>query len=147
MGSIAPIAKRLGKLIRMLSSSNTAEVAATAGALMRTLREAGLDVHDLAAAVESADAKMFSEAQAHEIYQRAFDDGKRSVQKPTYSPPTWREIAEDCLDAIDQLRERDADFVRSVLLRIRIGEEPSEKQAKWLKDIYRRIPASGFWHV
>jgi hypothetical protein len=47
-----PAGARLGKLIRLLASDKPGEVAATAQAIERTLRSAGLDFHSLASVVE-----------------------------------------------------------------------------------------------
>jgi len=48
MTALAPIAPRLRKLLLMLSSSAPGEVVAAAGAIGRTLKDAGADWHDLA---------------------------------------------------------------------------------------------------
>jgi hypothetical protein len=45
---------RIGKMFRLLSSDQPGEVAAAAGAFNRALKSAGIDIHALAAAVESA---------------------------------------------------------------------------------------------
>jgi hypothetical protein len=145
MGSIAPIADKLAKPARLLSSDNAAEVAAVGRALMRTLRENGPDIYDLAQVIEGGDKK-FSESEALEIYQQAFAHGQRSVQTNPRAP-SWLEIVEHCYDAFDRLSERDQSFIRSIRPRIRLGGEPSEKQAKWLKDVYRRVHMNGTFHA
>jgi hypothetical protein len=45
----APVANRIGKLIRMLGSDKDGEVLGAACAIKRTLESAGSDLHDLAA--------------------------------------------------------------------------------------------------
>jgi hypothetical protein len=114
---------------------------AAAGALMRMLREAGCDIHDLANVIEGGERK-FSEVDAQEIYQAAFADGQRSVQAKQRL--SWIEIVETCWEQIDGLSERDQGFIRSIRPRIRLGDEPSPKQEKWLRDIYRRVHINGF---
>lgn len=47
---------RLAKLLPRLASDQNGEVAATAAAITRTLKTAGLDWHDLAAAIPTGDA-------------------------------------------------------------------------------------------
>jgi hypothetical protein len=48
-----PTSRRIGQLIRMLSSDQPGEVGAAAQALNRTLASAGLDIHRLAEVVEA----------------------------------------------------------------------------------------------
>ncbi len=48
-----PTSRRIGQLIRMLSSDQPGEVGAAAQALNRTLASAGLDIHALANLVET----------------------------------------------------------------------------------------------
>jgi hypothetical protein len=44
---------RIGKFLRLLASDKPGEVVAAAAALKRTLEAGGLDIHDLASAIES----------------------------------------------------------------------------------------------
>jgi hypothetical protein len=48
-----PLTRRIGQLIRMLSSDQDGERAAAGQALNRTLASAGLDIHDLAKLAET----------------------------------------------------------------------------------------------
>jgi hypothetical protein len=50
--SISPTNRRIGQLIRMLSSDHPGEAGAAAQALNKTLASAGLDIHKLAEVVE-----------------------------------------------------------------------------------------------
>jgi hypothetical protein len=50
--AVNPATRRIGQLIRMLSSDQPGEAAAAAQALNRTLASAGLDIHALADAAE-----------------------------------------------------------------------------------------------
>ena len=52
MNALAPVALQLMKLIPRLASIHPGEVVATACAMDKTLGSAGLDFHDLAAAIE-----------------------------------------------------------------------------------------------
>jgi hypothetical protein len=47
-----PTTRRIGQLIRLLSSDQPGEVTAAASALTRTLESAGLDIHQLATVAE-----------------------------------------------------------------------------------------------
>jgi hypothetical protein len=142
MTSVAQIAERLAKLVRILSSED--EAAATARAIMKTLKSAGCDIHDLASAIETNGGKAFTEAQMQEIYKEVFADGQRAAAPKQYKPQGWLEMVETCFESIDLLGARDQEFIRSVRARIRLGNEPSEKQQKWLKDCYQKVAANGF---
>jgi hypothetical protein len=74
MSTLAPIADKLGKLLRLLSSSHDGEVVAAARGIDRTLKSVGLDVHALADGI--ATEKKFTEADALEIYQNGVDAGR-----------------------------------------------------------------------
>jgi hypothetical protein len=63
---------KIGKLIKMLSSSNDGEVVAAARAIMRTLEAEGTDIHELAQRVEG---RKLSPAEMQRIYDKAFTDG------------------------------------------------------------------------
>src|SRR5215471_9574819 len=50
--NLAPITGKLGKMIRMLGSDCDGDVIAAARAIKRSLRSEGLDIHELAKAIE-----------------------------------------------------------------------------------------------
>ena len=82
---LAPIADKLGKLIRMLSSNQDGDVLNAARAIVRTLDTAGLDVHTLAANI-GGDDKKFSEKDAREIYQRGVAMAGRRPSRSRRAP-------------------------------------------------------------
>ena len=119
---LASIASKLGKLIRMLSSSQDGEVLGAARAIVRTLANAGLDVHALAAGI-GADDKKFSEEEASEIYQHGVAEGRRVAEQEQSGPffrnvnlndePSWHDIAREaqlvapnCVTTARKVRER-----------------------------------------
>jgi hypothetical protein len=128
-------ADRVGKLIRMLSSSNDGEVIAAARALMRTLESEGSDIHDLAARVEGGGK--LSPAQRERIYEQT----RREAQKAATANalPTFYDMAVEIEHkANGGLSEKERAFVAD-MVRWCARREPSEKQGKWLHSIYRRI--------
>ena len=146
---LAPIAGRLGKLIRMLSSNQDGDVLNAARAIVRTLDNAGLDVHTLAANIGGGDKK-FSEEDAREIYQRGVADGRQAAEQEQNAPvfrnvnlndePSWHDIACECAAHSARLRdEREGKFVNDMVRWTVHGGEPTEKQAKWLRSIYERV--------
>ena len=86
---LAPVADKLGKLLRLLSSDRDGEIVGTARAIMRTLDGAGLDIHALAEGIDALadDKKKFSEADALEIYRRGVEDGKRAAESENVGLP------------------------------------------------------------
>ena len=139
---LAPIAGRLGKLIRMLSSNQDGDVLNAARAIVRTLDNAGLDVHTLAANIGGSDKK-FSEEDAREIYQRGVADGRQAAEhEPVFrnvDEPSWHDIARECEARSARLRdERERKFVADMVRWTLQGGEPTKKQAKWLRSIYAR---------
>ena len=146
---LASIASKLGKLIRMLSSSQDGEVLGAARAIVRTLANAGLDVHALAAGIGANDKK-FSEEEAREIYQHGVAEGRRVAEQEQSGPffrnvnlndePSWHDIACECAAHSARLRdEREGKFVNDMVRWTVHGGEPTEKQAKWLRSIYARV--------
>jgi hypothetical protein len=140
--SIEPVADRLGKLLKLLSSPRDGEVLGAARAILRTLEGAGADIHELAARVEGG---KLSEADMQRIYDVAFADGRRAAE--TTQPadawqdvePNWQEIATECRDRGDgRLTPREHEFVND-MVRWTVYRKPSEKQAKWLHLIYVRL--------
>jgi hypothetical protein len=74
------IARRIGQLIRMLSSDHPGEAGAAAQALNRTLASAGLDIHELAKVAEvglrlPAEQQPSRHQQAHTTTHRRPDGG------------------------------------------------------------------------
>ena len=142
MNTLAPIADKLGKLIRLLSSDKDGEVLAAARAIGRTLNGEKLTIHDLAERLAAGGAK-FTESDAEEIYRRGKADGRREADHDTgfrsVDEPTWNEIARACEAASGKLNERERKFVSDMVARTVRGGDPTEKQAKWLRDIYARV--------
>ena len=145
MRALAPIASKLGKLIRLLSSDHDGEVLGAVQAIRRALASENLDIHALADTIEApANGKKFTEEDAKEIYLCGVADGRRQAeqQQPvsfsSVDEPSWHEIACACRDRAAWRDEREQEFVlHMVRLTVR-GGELSEKQASWLRKIYAR---------
>jgi hypothetical protein len=140
--SIEPVADRIGKLLKLLSSPRDGEVLGAARAILRTLEGAGADIHELAARVEGG---KLSTADMQRIYDAAFADGRRAAEATQPADawqdvePNWQEIATECRDRGDgRLTPREHEFVND-MVRWTVYRKPSEKQAKWLHSIYVRL--------
>jgi hypothetical protein len=85
MNGLAPIAPKLGKLLRLLSSDKPGEIIAAAFAINRTLQAEKLDIHDLAKVVEtgnSGNGAGLSEAERRKVFEKGVEEG------PSDAPPT-----------------------------------------------------------
>ena len=145
--ALAPIADRLQQFIRLLSSDRDGEVVSAARAIIRTLAAAQLDIHALADAVGRSNAKTYTREEVVEIYRRGIADGRRKAEAESalmfrsVDEPSWSDIARECAARPKLLHDdREREFVDHMVRRLVHGGEPSEKQAKWLRDIYARKP-------
>lgn len=143
--ALAPIADRLGKLLKLLTSDQDGEVVAAARKLNRTLENAGLDIHALADHVTN---NRLPETEVRKIYDRGFAEGRKAEQQQRQvqvvngfdDEPSWHAIACECQAKPQRLRgERELEFVADMVRRTVLGGELSEKQEKWLRDIYVRV--------
>jgi hypothetical protein len=129
--------EKLAKLVRMLSSSNDAEVLASARALQRTLSAEGRDIHDLADRVSGK----ISEIEKQQIERDAFRRGQNAAVPDFQSVegPSFHEMAV----AIKQkdngrLKPHEAQFIDDMIVWC-AKRQPTEKQGKWLLVLYSRI--------
>ena len=144
-GALAPIADKLGKFIRLLSSDRDGEVIAAAHAMRRVLQGAGLDVHALADQVEKPPGN-FNEAEARKLYDAGYEQGFQAATtahrhggfRDIRSPlPSWHETACWCQHS-ERLRPREREFVDQMIAQT-LWREPTERQGRWLKSIYHRL--------
>ena len=116
MTTLVRFPTQVSKLIPRLASDHDGEVVATARAIDRTLKAAGADWHDVAAACE----RMRDErADGHETF--------------------WHHVAVWCRDCRARLSPQEFFFVRDMAARLVLGGQPSERQANWLRSIYAKL--------
>ena len=118
-----PFETKLGKLIRLLGSDKPGEVVAAADAINRSLRSAGMDIHQLAEAVERVPL----------VPQGAPDTSHDDEQL------RWRETRNWCADRAEFLTKRELEFITSMA---NWRGRPTHKQMNWLLMIERRIRRS-----
>jgi hypothetical protein len=104
-------------LLLALSTDKPGECTAAIQATRRALAAAGLDHHALADAIQAGLA-----APAPVVQQAPADD--------------WRSRAWFCHHRLNQLDGRDAAFIVTI---VKYKGEISEKQRKWMNDIYDRL--------
>jgi hypothetical protein len=145
MNALTPVAEKLAKCIRMLSSDKPGEVFAAAQALCRTLQAAGTDIHALAAIVEHGGG--LNETEMKKLYDAGYSEGVRVAENKHHGPgdfhntnglPDWHEMALFCQGRSDRLGEKESKFVDDMAA-LTVWREPSEKQAKWLKSIFYKL--------
>jgi hypothetical protein len=145
--ALAPIADKLKRFIRLLSSDSDGEVVAAARALNRTLKGAKLDIHVLANSIGQANGKKWGDDHVLEAYKRGVEDGRREAEsEPVFrnanidAEPTWHEIAVECAAHSDRLHsDRERQFVKDMVRLTVHGGELTEKQGSWLRKIYARV--------
>jgi hypothetical protein len=145
--ALAPIADKLKRFIRLLSSDSDGEVVAAARALNRTLKGAKLDIHVLADSIGAVNGKKWGDDHVLEAYKRGVEDGRREAEsEPMFrnanidAEPTWHDIAVECAAHPGRLHDgRERQFVHDMVRRTVHGGEPTEKQAAWLRKIYARV--------
>jgi hypothetical protein len=122
MGDLAALAPKLSKLLPLLSSDQDGEVVATARAIGRTLKGAGLDFHTLSEAL---------------LDPRAVFIEPRRPPKP---PKTLLEIAVWCgSNRYGCLNAKERKFLSEMTASLAMGRQASEKQEKWLRAIFYRV--------
>lgn len=130
MNALGPIADKLGKLVRLLTSDRDGEVVAAARGINRTLKNAGLDIHVLAAAIEQSGGQPAGQYTAND-------------ERPKWAggeQTDWHAVASECAAHPNRLRDqREKDFVADMVAWTELGGQPTEKQAKWLRAIYLRV--------
>jgi hypothetical protein len=147
MADLSPIAGKLAKAIRLLSSDKPGEVLAAADSICRILKGAGADIHTLADRVEHANGAKLSEAEMRKLYNAGFEAGRRAAENgPVFrnvnldDDPSWSEIARECAAHPNRMRsEREKEFVADMVRRLVHGGEPTPKQADWLRKIFARV--------
>jgi hypothetical protein len=136
--------ERIAKILPRLATPS--EVASSVEGIKKILKAGGYDWHDLTADLFTPSDKVFTEADALEIYRRGQIDGREQArnEKPEVqtfvnvdTSPPWHEIATDCL-ARPHYSVREKEFVEDMIKVTVNGGEPTEKQAAWLRKIYRR---------
>jgi hypothetical protein len=146
-----PIAKRVGKLVRMFGSpfENERHVALTK--LRALLEEDGLTFNDIATVIENANGEIeqlkYSDTDAEIIYARGVEKGRaEQARKPALAEdfydenkhPRWNAMAMFCLERRERMRPQELSFVEDMAGRT-LSYSLSEKQGKWLLALFIRL--------
>ena len=109
--------KLVSKMIPRLATTDDGEVIATVRAIGRVLQRAKLDWHDIASAV----------------YRPM---GETVCENFHWDLTRWARVLKDLKGG--GKNEREDEFIRGVLRRVRGGRLPSEKQIDWIVSILER---------
>lgn len=127
MAVLAPIAPKIAKLIPRLATDHDGEVVATVRAIERTLKNAGLDFHNLAFAIEAPPAEKIVFVYRDPPKQEAVLDTRAAVA-------AW------CRDNDpDVLSTKETAFVADMAECLILDGEPTEKQEAWLRAIFAKL--------
>jgi hypothetical protein len=148
MDTLAPIAEKVKRCLRLLASNSDGEVIAAARALNRTLQSAGSDIHALADRVTQSNG--LSKEDMKKLYDAGVAAGRKAAQKElngrmfqsvdANEEPSWFEIASLCRSNPRVMHsDNEKNFVNDMCRRLVRGGEPTEKQANWLRKIYARV--------
>ncbi|MGF0539259.1 hypothetical protein ACQQ2Q_14780 [Agrobacterium sp. ES01] len=143
MGEVAPsVSKKLRKLLPLLSSNHAGEVFATAQALQRTLKSAGLSLHDLADLIDKKPQERIVEKI---VYRDVVKVEERIVYRdaePVENGPSPQSLPVDdvlmlttLLLEIEALSKRERDFISNMRECASVGGQlfnMTEKQTAWL---------------
>jgi hypothetical protein len=134
MNALTPIANKLAKCIRMLSSDKAGDVLAAAQGLCRMLESVGADIHALAAIVEHGGGEL-NEAEMKKLYDAGYQKGAQDAENMLHGSddfrsidglPSWHDMALWCQRRNDRLQSRESEFVDH-MASLTVWREPSEK--------------------
>jgi hypothetical protein len=118
---LAPIAAKLAKLVRLLSSDEDNEVVATVHAIKRMLKTKHLDLHTLADHIKQPAGGTLSQEDMAKLYWEGFADGLRQAEAEAQQQPvrftdvndgpSWHQIACECRDHERWRDKRERGFV------------------------------------
>jgi hypothetical protein len=146
-------AKRIGKLVRLMSSEHDGEWGNAVRKLKLVLSNKGLTFNDLAIVIENCDGaieeRKYSDADAKIIFARGIEKGRaEEAQKQAAPPefydndgePRWYEIAVFCQQNSEQLHNQwQRDFANDIPAKILQYGKPTEKQKPHLLGIFVKL--------
>jgi hypothetical protein len=142
------IKRKVGSLIRLLSSPNDGEVLGAARGLVRTLESAGFDIHALATHVEKANGSGLSEAQMKKLFDAGYAAGVQAAEnrqhgsddfRGTDGKPTWEAVALFLQRNKHRLDLKHHEFIDKVAAQTVWGDEPTERMHKYLHSLFYKL--------
>jgi hypothetical protein len=142
--------ERIASLVRMLGTEQDGEALNTVSVLRRTLASRNLTFTDLGDGIEKLATGGLTQSEMERIsdaaYAKGLSDAKRESTgaqavfglRPDGSHD-WGEIALACQRAKSRLEAKHHQFVDDMASRLTWGQEPSEKQGRYLLSLFRQI--------
>jgi hypothetical protein len=136
-------AETLANVIRRLSSDSDGEIIAAMHAILRLLESCGGDIHTLAARVENGrglteDDKQKIKNEIENARAIGYAEGVRAAET-RFRPDGQLQFSEVALFAerrINHLPSDKHEFIHKMAMYAREGFEPSQKQGKFLFDLF-----------
>jgi hypothetical protein len=130
-------------LLLMLSATAPGEIIAARDTLVRLLKEDGSDIHALVGHTNG-----LSEAEMKKLFDAGYDAGLQAAEQKQFGAedfhnidgtPEWGAVARFCQYRGDRLRANELEFVNDMAARAEWGREPTPKQEKWLRSIFKKL--------
>jgi len=144
-----PFAKKIAKLIRLLSSDFEGEILNVVARIKQVLAAGGMSFHDIATVIENCDGEVeerkWSDSDAKAIYERGKEKGVGERQEDGLefydadAQPRWYEIAVFNQRNVDRLLGSwEKDFSNDMPSRM-LWNTPSHKQAQQMLRIFVKL--------
>lgn len=146
-GPSAETRERLAKLIPRLATDHDGEVVATVRAIQRTLKAAGMDLHDLAKSLGQEPQVII---RYKEVYREAPQpEQKFHMEEPKLSLSEQFDRWAFVFQRMDKGRvsSNEREFIHDIAGNFDGGRRLTHRQEKWLVDIYNRLKARERWNV
>jgi hypothetical protein len=141
---------KMADLIRRLGSDFEGEIIATWTALKRLLATRNVTFTDLGDAIEKLATGGLEEAELKRVfdagYQKGIEDEKRKYAEieAVYGlrlngSPDWEAVALYCQQNKHRIKAKHHQFVDDMASRMTWGQEPTEKQGKYLLSLFRGV--------
>jgi hypothetical protein len=143
------LARRIGKLMRLLASNIESEAIGAATALRRVQQAEGFSFNVLANLIESFEKRKYSDSDAAIFFMRGEEKGRREAASKQRAPPEfydadghprWHEIAVFCQENSLRLRDEwERNFANDIVSKIIKYGGPTEKQGRCLLAIFVKL--------
>jgi hypothetical protein len=142
--------ERIASLVRMLGTEHDGETLNTVSVLKRTLASRNLTFTDLGDGIEKLATGGLTQGEMERIRDSAYAKGVADAKRESTGARAvfglrpdgsqdWEEIALHCQQEKSRLEAKHHQFVDDMASRLTWGQEPSEKQGKYLLSLFRRV--------
>jgi hypothetical protein len=144
-----PVAKRIAKLFRLLSSDFDGEALAALSKMKQLFATEGLSFNDLAVVIESCNGEIeerkYSDADAKVIFERGVEKGRTEAGQKDLEffdaggEPRWYDMAVFLQQHVDRLRPGfEKEFATDIAAKM-LDYTPSPKQARIILKLFVKL--------